>query len=122
MNGAGEYGKIFRSGQHGKLFLVSSSHARGRTFHIWVLPEGVQITDRPWYEPRAVEVYGITGGNQGWTETNGWQHKGPWQEDFFALVVKRLEEIAAVAAQKEQERSAREAEAVSRKAALLAAY
>lgn len=121
MNGAREYADIFRSGQHGKLFLASGSHARGRTFHIWVLPDGVK-TDNPWFEPRAVEVYGVTSGQPGWTETYGWLHEGPWQEDFFALVEKRREEIAVAAAQREQKRAVSEAEVARRKEELLAAY
>lgn len=75
MNGAREYAYLFSSGQYGKLRLEVGSHARGSTFSIYV-GEG----------DKEVEVYGMTGGHRGWTESYGWLHKGPWQEDFRKLV------------------------------------
>ncbi len=91
MNGAREYALLFNSGQYGQLYLHSGSHARGKTFRIWVIPEGLQITE-PWHDHRAVEVYGITGGQPGWSETYGWLHYGKWQQEFAELVEKRYAE------------------------------
>ena len=86
---------MFESGQYGKLYLESGIHARGRTFHIWVLP-----SDEPVYSPRGagVEVYGVISGQPGWTESYGWLHHGKWEMDFAALVEKRLAEMTVNAA------------------------
>ncbi len=98
MRGAKEYAMMFETGQYGRLYLVSGSHARGRTFHIFVLPAGVEAipngTSSPPLNKDAVEVYGITEGHPGWTEIYGWLHDGKWQEDFAALVKVRRTEIA----------------------------
>lgn len=122
MKGATEYARMFRTGQHGKLFLVSGSHARGETFHIWILPTDEEIKGMPWMVKNAVEVYGITGGQPGWTETYGWLHKGKWQEDFYALVAARMVEIEQAKAEREKAKAEQEAAATERKNALLAAY
>ncbi|RCX22885.1 hypothetical protein DFP94_101474 [Fontibacillus phaseoli] len=52
----------------GNVLFVTASHARGRTFFIYLIDE----------EEKLFKVYGITGGNPGWTETYGWLHKGTW--------------------------------------------
>lgn len=92
MNGAREFARLFRTGQYGRLFINSGSHARGSTFHIWVLPEGVTVEGQfPGKE--AVEVYGVVGGNPGWTECYGWLHNGKWQDDFRRLVEQRRAEL-----------------------------
>jgi len=122
MRGATEYARMFRTGQHGKLYLVSGSHARGETFHIWILPTEEEIKGMPWTVKNAVEVYGITGGQPGWTETYGWLHKGKWQEDFYALVAARMVEIEQAKAEREKAKAEQEAAATERKNALLAAY
>ena len=111
MQGAREYATMLRSGQHGRLYLVSGEHARGKTFHIWVLPSAEPVTGMPWSVKDAVEVYGITGGQPGWTETYGWLHRGKWEQDFAALVETRRTEMADAEAAERQ-----------REAALLAAY
>ena len=93
MKGAREYANLFETGQVGRLYLVSGEHARGKTFHIQVLPEGEQAIpngcNNLCLNTDAIEVYGIIGGQTGWTETYGWLHKGKWQEDFLTLVVKK---------------------------------
>lgn len=122
MHGAREYATMLRSGQHGRLYLVSGEHARGKTFHIWVLPSAEPVTGMPWSVKDAVEVYGITGGQPGWTETYGWLHRGKWEQDFAALVETRRTEIAAGVARREQEKADAEAAERQREAALLAAY
>lgn len=84
MIGAREYAKLFSSAQYGKLRIVSGSHARGRTFHIYV---GQRDNE--------VEVYGVVGGTLGWSEHYGWKHKGRWEKDFTKEIEKRKKEIVA---------------------------
>lgn len=122
MQGAREYADIFDNGQRGRLYLVSGAHARGRTFHIWVLPDGVTADRMPWCIKDAVEVYGITGGQPGWTETYGWLHRGKWEQDFEALVQKRRAEIDEYLAKQARLRGEAEAAEAQRKARLLASY
>ena len=122
MTGAREYAKLFRSGQYGKLYLVSGEHARGKVFHILVMPNAERVVGNPWSVKDAVEVYGITGGQPGWTETYGWLHRGNWEQDFAALVETRRAEIAAYTARSQQEQAEAEASERQRKEALLAAY
>jgi hypothetical protein len=113
---------MFSNEQHGRLYLVCGEHARGKTFHVWVLPAGTAIAGMPWSVKDAVEVYGITGGQPGWTETYGWLHRGKWEQDFDALVERRIAEIAALIERREQEKMAAEEAEREYKAALLAAY
>jgi hypothetical protein len=113
---------MFTSGQYGRLYLVCGEHARGKTFHIWVLPTAESVAGMPWTVKDAVEVYGITGGQPGWTETYGWLHRGKWEQDFAALVASRRADIAAGVARREREKADAEAAERQRKASLLAAY
>lgn len=122
MQGAREYAKMFRSGQHGRLYLVAGEHARGRIFHIFVLPTDAAIPGSPWSEKDSIEVYGITGGQPGWTETYGWLHRGKWEQDFAALVDARRDEIAAYMARCDQEKAGADAAERRRRAELLGAY
>jgi len=92
MQGAREFSSLFSTGQHGRLYFVSGSHARGRTFHVFVLPVGADAKPNGKNAPlnkNAVEVYGIVSGQPGWTEKYGWLHHGPWQEDFKKIVEDR---------------------------------
>lgn len=84
MLGAREYAELFESGRYGKLRIESGSHARGKTFNIFVIQEGVG----------EVEVYGVIGGQPGWTEWYGWLHKGKWIDDFVEMVEHRKIELA----------------------------
>ena len=83
MYGARDFANLFVTGQYGRLYIVAGSHARGRTFRIFVLPEGeVGENNGPNNAPcnkDAVEVYGVVAGNPGWTETYGWLHTGKWR-------------------------------------------
>ena len=94
MNGAREYCKLFpqkqRLGKSGRLFVVPGSHARGNTFRIYVLPNNVSDHNHP----DAVEVYGVIGGNPGWSESYGWLHQGPWVQVFEKIVETHIAEIA----------------------------
>lgn len=97
MKGADEYAKYIDSGQYGKLFIVSGSHARGRTFRIWILPKGekaeINGSNNPPLNRDKIEVFGIISGNPGWTEEYGWLHKGKWVEDFNSLLADKKKEI-----------------------------
>lgn len=122
MKGAREYAALFATGQRGRLYLVSGHHARGATFQIYVLPSAEPIQGMPWCCADAVEVYGITGGQPGWTETYGWLHLGQWQIDFERLVIERRNELEA-AGRKMAEAMQRGIDvAHQRKMALLATY
>lgn len=72
MKGAREYSLLFETGQYGRLYITSGSHARGKTFHIQVLPKDELAIpngdNNACLNEDAVEVYGIIGGNPGWTE------------------------------------------------------
>ena len=121
-----EYAKLFETGQYGRLYLVSGEHARGRTFRIYVLPEGetARPNDRnnPPLNADAVEVYGITGGQPGWDETYGWLHHGRWEQDFADMVDARRIGMAIRKALAEELRSETEAAEAKRTAELLQAY
>jgi len=97
MKGAKEYADLFETGQYGKLYITVGTHARGKTFQIYVLPEGVNVPDGT-FNPcgccDAVEVYGIIRGQPGWTEEYGWLHKGKWCEDFEELVIEAIKKVA----------------------------
>ena len=124
MQGADRYSRLFENEQHGRLYTLSGSHARGDTFHLFVLPEGVVVGDRGVYakEFYAVEVYGITGGNPGWTETYGWLHEGPWIEDFNKIVIEREKKIEEQKIKQEAEGKKNEEQKKSRQNNLLANY
>ncbi len=122
MDGAREYATMFSSGQYGRLYLKSGEHARGKTFSIWVLQSTDKLLGGPWSEPSAVEVYGITSGNPGWTETYGWLHRGRWEQDFADMVNARQSEIAGDISRREQEKADAESADRQRKAELLATY
>lgn len=90
MKGARRYASLFKTGQYGRLYIVSGHHARGKTFRIYVLPEGEDGVPNgcgnPCLNKNKVEVYGVISGQPGWTETYGWLHKGKWCDDFEELV------------------------------------
>jgi hypothetical protein len=125
MRGAREYANMFRTGQYGRLYLVSSSHARGKTFHIFVLPAGENATPNGENAPLnkdAVEVYGIINGQPGWTENYGWLHKGRWIEDFDNLCAVRKSEIEAIEEGIQKGLTERDRLAALRKSELLSTY
>lgn len=97
MKGAIEYANLFKTGQYGKLYLVSGDHARGKTFRIFILPDGVEAIPNGYCNAPlnndTVEVYGVISGHPGWTECYGWLHDGPWQNDFNNMVGAEKETI-----------------------------
>lgn len=120
MNGAREYSELFATGQHGRFYFVSSSHARGNTFRVFLLPrDTIAIPNgdnNPPLNSDIVEIYGVVSGNSGWNEEYGWIHHGPWERDFDCIVdnkrtelerqSERLEQAQAVAQQYEKSRIA----------------
>jgi len=106
MFGAREFAKLFKTGQYGRFYIVSGNHARGRTFRIQILPEGESAIpngeNNLCLNKNAVEVYGITGGHPGWSETYGWLHKGPWQEDFHKLADKTIADRLIISKEAEE--------------------
>lgn len=126
MNGAREFAALFQTGQIGRLYVVAGRHARGRTFRIFVLPEGEAArpngSENAPLNSDAVEVYGVTGGNPGWTESYGWLHDGKWVNDFMALVVARTEAAERVEAERVARAVAFDQAAAERRHQLLAAY
>jgi len=119
MRGAREYAELFgESKQYGKLYLKVGYHARGKTFQIYVTPTDATVC----IGSDMVEVYGITDGQPGWTETYGWLHKGPWENDFIKLVetTKSVRDATAKADKVKRDALIEEREARTKK--LLSAY
>lgn len=126
MQGAREFSELFRTEQIGRLYIVAGSHARGKTLHIYVLPEGeAALPNGPnnrCLNSNAVEVYGVISGQPGWTESYGWLHRGPWVEDFNKIGKERADaRYAAELAKISSLKQVREAEE-KRTASLLATY
>lgn len=98
MKGARTYASLFETGQYGRLYIVSSSHARGDTFRIFVLPEGEKAISNgkgnPCLNKDAVCVFGVISGQPGWTEQYGWLHEGKWIKDFKVLAMQKAKERA----------------------------
>lgn len=67
----------------GNILYITASHARGKTFFIYLI-DG---------ENEPFKVYGITGGNPGWTETYGWLHKGTWVKTILQYMRNLEKEI-----------------------------
>ena len=126
MKGANEFHGLFQTGQYNRLYIVSGSHARGSTFYIYVLPEGEAAISNGCnngpLNKDAVCVYGIKGGNPGWTEWYGWLHEGPWQRDFYELVKKKQQEREAYILAEEQSIRDKELSCSQRVSRLLSTY
>ena len=94
MKGADEYYDLFPTGQYGRLYILRSKHARGKTFQIFVLPKGEEAENRHFTNPPTnngtVEVYGVISGQLGWDESYGWLYGGPWQKDFDRMVADKI--------------------------------
>lgn len=126
MNGAREYAELFATGQYGKLYLTSGHHARGKTFRIQVLPDDEKAVgngeNNQCLNEDAVEVYGITGGNPGWTETYGWLRTGKWVDDFNKMVAAQKEAMASIRLKETTKRAVRESNEEAHIQTLLAQY
>tara|TARA_R110000822_G_scaffold306479_1_gene432793 strand:- start:667 stop:1056 length:390 start_codon:yes stop_codon:yes gene_type:complete len=98
MNGARKYCEVFKNAEQvGSLYILPHYHARGKTFRVYVLPAGEAAIENGGINPPlnrdAVEVYGQTGGDAGWSEWYGWIYKGPWVGVFNALYDTRVKNI-----------------------------
>jgi hypothetical protein len=59
---------------NGNVIYVTASHARGNTFHIYLIDDVNKTDDE--LKSNAFEVYGVIGGNPGWDEEYGWKYGG----------------------------------------------
>lgn len=126
MKGAREYANLFVTGQYGRLYLVSGLHARGKTFRIFVLPEGETAAPNGSHNAplnyNTVEVYGVISGQPGWTEEYGWLYHGKWKDDFFELVVSKYAELERLKEERLVEESKTKEKEELRKKQLLDSY
>lgn len=84
----GGYGDGYK---YENIVFLLSEHARGKTFSIWIY-ETDYIIDA--LKDNHIEVYGMTGGQRGWTETYGWTKDGLWKpyiERYFSDLHKIIE-------------------------------
>ena len=121
MQGAKDYAELFKTGRYGKkygkLWIISSFHATGKIFRIFVIPENSEYLDA-----NSVEVYGVISGYPGWSEIYGWIHKGPWVEDFEELVKIKREERKPIEKEKIKQAKNRKEKEAKRIKKLLDAY
>ena len=108
MYGAREYAELIPTGQYGRLYCTSGVHARGKTFRIQVLPKDEEAisngSGNMCVNKDAVVVYGVIGGQPGWTEYYGWLHHGKWEKDFESLLlVKERDRIMRINRREEAE-------------------
>ena len=127
MEGAKEYCRLFeKAEQFDRLYLLPHCHARGKTFRIYVLPEGEDAIENGGINPPlndgVVEVYGVVGGNPGWSEEYGWLHKGKWQEDFRQICHYRRKVLERQKADRQEARKALDTAEENRIAELLENY
>lgn len=71
---------------HKNIMFVLGKHARGKTLNIWVY-KGIPTNP---IQEKHLEVFGVTDGQLGWSETYNWLITGAWKD----YVNKYLEEIA----------------------------
>ena len=66
---------------NGNIIYGLSNHARGKCFHIYLAENTYDLTDKEIVSrDNCLEVYGVLGGQNGWTEYYGWKHTGNWVE------------------------------------------
>jgi len=64
---------------NGNIIYALSDHARGKCFRIFLVEHTHGLTDKELVNSNnRFEVYGVLGGQNGWTEYYGWIHKGNW--------------------------------------------
>jgi len=123
MKGADLYCEVFKYfEQIGRLVFVPGCHASGRTFFIFVLPQGEEAESNPPRNRNAVEVYGVVGGNPGWTEWYGWKFNGPWQQDVKKIYDAKKAALADSEYRSKKTRDERESDALKRTLYLLSTY
>jgi len=67
--------------KHKNVVFVLSEHARGETFKIWIY-KSENFDDALVAEH--LEVYGVIGGQPGWTEEYGWTISASWVDYILA--------------------------------------
>ncbi|MGF2715819.1 hypothetical protein ACQUY5_26870 [Bacillus cereus] len=90
---------------HGNLIFVKATHGRGKTFHIYLTEDPTQTHEQ--IKDTALEVFGVTGGQLGWTETYGWLHEGSWVDaidQYFATLSNTLHLIKETRKKEEKEK------------------
>lgn len=93
--------QLFQSQQYGPLYIVSGSHARGRTFYAYLLDPGQVLAHSTRQGPNNKhpgidghqEVFGVVRGQPGWTEEYGWKQEHPAVQDGSAqaLLIQLIE-------------------------------
>jgi len=79
---------------------VTSTHARGKTFRIYLV-DG----------ENTLEVYGVVRGQRGWTEEYGWRHKGTWVKPILSYLRRLEREYAACVERLEEDKRKKQSEA-----------
>jgi hypothetical protein len=72
------------------IIFILSEHARGKTFRIWIYKTDAILST---LNDEHLEVYGVTGGNPGWTEMYGWTKDGNWKpyiERYFTQLEENI--------------------------------
>jgi len=64
---------------NGNIIYALSDHARGKCFRVFLVENIHGLTDKELINSsNRFEVYGVLGGQNGWTEYYGWKHEGNW--------------------------------------------
>ena len=93
---------------HDHFVFVTSTHARGKCFKIYLIDK--YETDQD-IKNNAFEVYGVVAGHPGWTEEYGWIKKGKWVKSALSYLrglekeinkIKEAEELQIKNKQKEK--------------------
>jgi hypothetical protein len=87
----GWYGGNSKTYIYGNIIFITSSHARGKCFHIFLIENPNQSNEE--IKSNAFEVYGVISGNPGWTEQYGWIHKGSWVKAILGYINQLEDEI-----------------------------
>ncbi len=96
---------------NGNVVYGLSDHARGKCFRIYLVENTSDLTDKEIVsKDNCFEVYGILGGQNGWTEYYGWKHKGKWVKPITNYLNKLKEEIALRYKKADEEKRFKETE------------
>ena len=110
MQGARDYNNLIKKGErlglveqinsniyrHNNLVFLLGEHARGKTFQMYAVDGNNFDNSCVKYASvgcEKLEVYGILGGQNGWTEFYGWKEEGKWQDTFEQLCIQIEDEI-----------------------------
>ena len=100
----GRNGGDSRGYRWGRVIFVTSTHARGKCINIYLVDDDETL----------FEVYGVVGGNPGWTEYYGWIRKGTWVVPILQYLRKLDREYAELILREEEQARALQSE-VNRK-------